>query len=74
MVNSEGRICAYDTIDDVDNCDVFDVLFLTDVDGLGTEDVEAGIEKLTVEWRRRGKPSRYATHFEYDLEEDNDQA
>jgi hypothetical protein len=74
VVNSKGRICTYDAMDDPDNCDVFDVLFLTDVDGVGTEGAEIAIEKLTVEWRKRGKPSRYTTHFEYALEEDDDQA
>ncbi|WP_036112710.1 MULTISPECIES: hypothetical protein [Luteibacter] len=74
VVNSTGRICTYDTIDDLDNYDEFDVLFLTDEDGVGTKGVKAGIEKLTVEWRKRGRPRRCATHFEYDLEEDDDQA
>lgn len=69
VVNSKGRICTYDTIDDLDNYDEFDVLFLTDEDGVGSTGVKAGIEKLTVEWRKRGKPGRYATHFEYDPEE-----
>lgn len=73
-VDSEGRICTYDAMNDPDNCDVFDVLFPTDVDGVGTEGAEIAIEKLTVEWRKRGKPSRYTTHFEYALEEDDDQA
>ncbi|WP_369926588.1 hypothetical protein [Xanthomonas sp. NCPPB 2632] len=74
VVNSEGRICTYGTLDDPDHCDVFDVLFLTDVDGAGTEGVETAIEKLTVEWRKRGKPNRYTTYFEYDLEDDKEEA
>ncbi|GAA0913317.1 hypothetical protein GCM10009552_29130 [Rothia nasimurium] len=73
VVDSKGRICTYDTIDDLDNYDEFDVLFLTDDDGVGTKGVKAGIEKLTVEWRKRGKPNRYATYFEYDLEDDEEE-
>jgi hypothetical protein len=74
VVDSKGRICTYQTMDDPDNCDVFDVLFLTDVDGVGTEGVEIAIEKLTVEWRKRGKPNRYTTYFEYDLVDDEEEA
>jgi len=74
VVDSKGRICTYQTMDDPDNCDVFDVLFLTDAEGVGTDGVEIAIEKLTVEWRKRGKPNRCTTYFEYDLEEDDDHA
>ncbi|PMQ04222.1 hypothetical protein DyAD56_16155 [Dyella sp. AD56] len=66
VVNSQGRICTYDTIDDLDNHDVFDVLYLTDADGVGFEGAEAAIEKLTMDWRKKGRPGRYLTHFEYD--------
>jgi hypothetical protein len=74
VVNSEGHICTYDTIDDIDNYDEFDVLFFSDADGVGVAGVEAGIEKLTVEWRKRGKPRRYATHFEHGFDEDDEDA
>ncbi|MBB6242989.1 hypothetical protein [Rhodanobacter sp. MP1X3] len=73
MVNSKGLICTYDTIDDLDNYDEFDVLFLTDVDGIGTKGVKAGIEKFTPEWRKKGKPSRYFTHFGYGNDEEDQQ-
>lgn len=73
VVNSKGHICTYDTIDDINNYDEFDVLFLSDVDGVGLEGAKAGVEKLTVEWRKKGKPSRFQTHFEYiEYEDDED--
>lgn len=64
VVNSEGCICTYDTIDDLDNCDEFDVLFLTGRNGVSMNEFEAGIEKMAVEWRKKGRPSRYYTYFE----------
>ena len=70
VVNSKRLICTYDTIDDPDNYDEFDVLFLRDVDSIGFESVKYGIEELTLEWRKKGKPSRYVTHFE--LSDDSD--
>jgi hypothetical protein len=73
VVNSKGHICTYDTIDDINNYDEFDVLFLSDVDGVGFEGAKASVEKLTVEWRKKGKPSRFHTHFEY-VEYEDDEA
>lgn len=72
VVNSKGLICTYDTIDDLNKYDEFDVLFLSDVDGIGVEGVRAGIEKLTVEWRALKKPGRHVTHFELEDVEDED--
>lgn len=72
VVNSQGCICTYDTIDDPENYDEFDVLFLTDRDGVGTRGVKAGIERLTVEWRHKGKPKRYETGFDYEDYGDNE--
>lgn len=72
VVNSKGRICTYDTIDDVDKYDEFDVLHLTDEDGISAKGVRAGIETLAVEWRLRGKPSRYETGFDYDADDDKE--
>ena len=74
VVNSEGRICTYDTIDDLDNFDVFDVLFLTDRDAVTLDGVTAAIERFTPQWRAKGKPGRYHTHFEYETYADEDDA
>lgn len=74
VINSKGRICTYGTIDDLDNYDEFDVLFLSDVEGVGVKGARVGIEKLTVEWRHKGKPTRYVTHFEYGADMDDDEA
>jgi hypothetical protein len=74
VINSKGHICTYDTIDDLDNYDEFDVLFLSDVEGVGVKGARVGIEKLTVEWRQKGKPNRFVTHFEYDADMGDDEA
>jgi hypothetical protein len=74
VVNSEGRICTYGAVDDPDNYDEFDVLFLTDHDGVGTRGVKAGIEQLAIEWRQKGKPSRYEKDFQFRDYEDDDEA
>lgn len=75
VVNSKGLLCTYDTIDDLDNWDEFDVLLVVDSDGVPMEGVEAAIERLAVEWRKRGKPRRFHTHFEYEEypQEDDDE-
>lgn len=62
VVNSKGRISTYDTVDDVDKYDEFEVVHLTDEDGISVKGVRAGIETLAVEWRLRGKTDSQASH------------
>ncbi|GGA14289.1 hypothetical protein [Dyella caseinilytica] len=73
VVNSQGCICTYDTIDDLDNYDEFDVLHLSGDGVIGMSGVDAGIQQLTMAWRKKGKPNRYVLGFDYADDEDDEE-